>query len=156
MQLGLNVYTVTKRYTPAIVPDCVLCSIYINLDSHLVICMKHDWFWLSKLNNIYFPYTSCIMAVILQKIYGFKLTTVNRTSQFQNIQKNAFIGCNYTCSFFCDFLSRYLQLKHYRYILLQSDSEQRLIGTKWKQQDGGCEEVIKASAPGGVCSTVDW
>ena len=41
---------------------------------------------------------------------------------------------------FCDFLSRYLQLKHYRYILLQSDSEQRLIGTKWKQQDGGCED----------------
>ena len=36
-----------------------------------------------------------------------------------------------------------------RYILLQSDSEQRLIGTKWKQQDGGCEEVIKASAPAG-------
>ena len=27
MQLGLNVYTVTKRYTPAIVTDCVLCSI---------------------------------------------------------------------------------------------------------------------------------
>ena len=49
---------------------------------------------------------------------------------------------------FCDFLSRHLQLKHYRYILLQSDSEQRLIGTKWKQQDGGCEEVIKTSAPG--------
>ena len=51
---------------------------------------------------------------------------------------------------FCDFLSRHLQLKHYRYIILQSDSEQRLIGTKWKQQDGGCEEVIKISAPWGV------
>ena len=50
----------------------------------------------------------------------------------------------------------YLQLKHYRYILLLSDSEQRLIGTKRKQQDGGCEEVIKTSASGGVCSTVDW
>ena len=37
-----------------------------------------------------------------------------------------------------------------------SDSEQRLIGTKRKQQDGGCEEVIKTSASGGVCSTVDW
>ena len=45
MQLSLNVYTVTERYTPAIVTDCVLCSIYINLDSHLVIsemCSERD------------------------------------------------------------------------------------------------------------------
>ena len=54
---------------------------------------------------------------------------------------------------FCDFLFRYLQLK--QYIILQSDSEQRLIGTTWRQQDGIHEEVIKTSAPVGVCSAVD-
>ena len=85
-------------------------------------------------------YTLCIMAVILQT-RCFQMDNCEPDLSFSRyVELNCFRRL-YIYGHICDFLSRYAQLKEY--ILLQS--EQRGIGTKWRQQDPGnrAEAAVK-------------